>query len=188
MANIASWNVRGLNWPNKQEDVKTFLQKNQISLIGLLETKAKKEKVQTVAARSFQGWEWQHNFHQTAKGRIWVAWKPQVYRIQVLKKTEQLLHCVAFNVSTLEKFFITYVYGFNLAQERLALWADLKDIATYTSEAWCILGDFNAILHPEDRMGGTEVTDPEIKDFADCMFNCELQEMRGTGGLFFMDE
>ncbi|KAJ8446811.1 hypothetical protein Cgig2_016121 [Carnegiea gigantea] len=39
-----NWNVRGLNWPNKQEDVKAFLYSNQISLIGLLETKVKKEK------------------------------------------------------------------------------------------------------------------------------------------------
>ncbi|KAJ8445790.1 LOW QUALITY PROTEIN: hypothetical protein Cgig2_027871 [Carnegiea gigantea] len=34
----------GLNWPNKQEDVKAFLYSNQISLIGLLETKVRKRK------------------------------------------------------------------------------------------------------------------------------------------------
>jgi len=95
MVNIASWNVRGLNRPKKQEDVKAFLQKYQISLIGLLETKVKEEKVRAVAARLFQGWEWHHNFNQTAKGRIWVVWKRQVYRIQILKVTDQLIHCAA---------------------------------------------------------------------------------------------
>jgi len=39
MDNIASWNIRGLNWPNKQEDVKLFLHINNIGLVGLLETK-----------------------------------------------------------------------------------------------------------------------------------------------------
>ena len=181
MVNIASWNIRGLNWPNKQEDVKIFLQKNQISFIGLLETKVKKEKVHTVASRIFHGWEWQHNFNHNAKGRIWVAWKPQVYRVQILKITEQMIHCEAHHVTKLEKFFITYVYGFNHAQERLALWEDLQNIANSMTEAWCVLGDFNAILHPEDRMGGTEVIDSEIRDFSDCLLYCELEEMRNSG-------
>jgi len=87
-------------------------------------------------------------------------------------------------VNTLDNFCITYVYGFNQAQERLALWADLQDIATYMTEAWCVLGDFNAILHSEDRMGGTEVTDSEIRDFADSVFNCKLHEMRNTGAYY----
>lgn len=76
MGNISSWNVRGLNWPNKQEDIKAFLQKCQIGLIGLLEIMVKEEKVLAVAARMFQGWEWHHNFNQSTKGCIWVAWKP----------------------------------------------------------------------------------------------------------------
>ncbi|KAJ8435393.1 hypothetical protein Cgig2_009644 [Carnegiea gigantea] len=177
MVNIASWNVRGLNWPNKQEDY-------QISLIGLLETKVKEKKVQAVANRLFQGWEWHHNFNQTAKGRIWVSWKPQVYSIQILKVTDQLIHCVILKVSTLDKFFIISVHGFNLAQQRHALRLDLQGIAAYVTEAWCVLGDFNAILHTEDRMGGIEVTDSEIRDFVDCVFNCELQEMQSTGAYY----
>jgi len=39
MSLIASWNVQGLNWPNKQEDVKLFLQQNDIGMVGLIETK-----------------------------------------------------------------------------------------------------------------------------------------------------
>ena len=53
MDNIASWNIRGLNWPNKQEDVKIFLHSNKIGLVGLLETKIKEKNIQKVAARMF---------------------------------------------------------------------------------------------------------------------------------------
>jgi len=81
---------------------------------------------------------------------------------------------------TLDKLY----NGFNLAQERLALWEDLQEIANHMSEAWCVLGDFNAILHSPDRIGGTEVNDLEIRDFADCMLNCELQEMRSMGAYY----
>jgi len=53
MSHIASWNVTGLNWPNKQEDVKLFLQLKNVCLIGLLETKIKGQKVDEIASNIF---------------------------------------------------------------------------------------------------------------------------------------
>jgi len=37
MAKFLSWNVRGMNGPNKQEDIKIFLQQHQASMVGFLE-------------------------------------------------------------------------------------------------------------------------------------------------------
>lgn len=48
-----------------------------------------------------------------------------------------------------------------------------------------VLGDFNAILYIEDKMGGTAVTEFELRDFASLVDNCELQEMRSTGAYYF---
>jgi len=45
MDNILSWNVRSLNAPTKQEDVKRFLHAQGVKLVALLETKVKKENV-----------------------------------------------------------------------------------------------------------------------------------------------
>ncbi|KAJ8419711.1 LOW QUALITY PROTEIN: hypothetical protein Cgig2_028801 [Carnegiea gigantea] len=45
MVSVSSWNIRGLNWPNKQEDVHSFLQFNKVGLIGLLETKVKEKNL-----------------------------------------------------------------------------------------------------------------------------------------------
>ncbi|KAJ8427987.1 hypothetical protein Cgig2_012075 [Carnegiea gigantea] len=39
MDNIIAWNVRGLNNPNKLEDIKVFLNKHEVGLVALLETK-----------------------------------------------------------------------------------------------------------------------------------------------------
>ncbi|KAJ8422267.1 LOW QUALITY PROTEIN: hypothetical protein Cgig2_000655 [Carnegiea gigantea] len=43
MVSISSWNIRGLNWPNEQEDVHSFLQFNKVGMRGLLETKVKEK-------------------------------------------------------------------------------------------------------------------------------------------------
>ncbi|KAJ8422552.1 hypothetical protein Cgig2_033475 [Carnegiea gigantea] len=81
----------------------------------------------------------------------------------------------------MKTFFITFVYGANQELQRRPLWEDLIHITKEMDEAWCVLGDFNAVLYPGDRVGGTEVQLHEIKSFGDCITNCELQELRNNG-------
>ena len=58
MVGITSWNIRGLNWPNKQDDVHSFLQLNIVGMIGLLATKVKEMNVKKVVGKAFPGWYW----------------------------------------------------------------------------------------------------------------------------------
>ncbi|KAJ8433454.1 hypothetical protein Cgig2_014495 [Carnegiea gigantea] len=76
-ATLQDWNIRGLNWPNKQEDVKIFLHEKQIGLVGLLETKVKEKNVEKL----------------NTKGRIWVAWRPCQYVVHIISMDEQFIHC-----------------------------------------------------------------------------------------------
>ena len=115
MDRICSWNIRGLNQPNKQEDIKIFLSNKHIGLVGLLEIKVKERNVEKVANRLFQGWKWQHHFQLSTKGRIWVAWKPGQYHVQIISMIEQYIHCKATQITTMKGFFITFVCGANQA-------------------------------------------------------------------------
>ena len=40
--------------------------------------------------------------------------------------------------------------------------------------AWGVLGDFNAILHPKQRMGGDGTQKEQLIDFAKCLEESEL--------------
>ena len=95
MDRICSWNIRGLNWPNNQEDAKIFLHEKRIGFIGLLETKVKESKVDLIAHNIFHGWIWHHNFTLCNKGRIWITWRPQFYKVDVLSQSDQYIHCKA---------------------------------------------------------------------------------------------
>ena len=57
MDNILVWNIRGLNSPNKQEDIQVFLNKERVGLVALLETKVKQENIAQVAGKVFGGWQ-----------------------------------------------------------------------------------------------------------------------------------
>ena len=50
MDNILGWNVRGLNGPNKQKDVKTFYNINKVGLACLMETKVKSRNFSNVVS------------------------------------------------------------------------------------------------------------------------------------------
>ena len=181
MDSIIAWNIRGLNWPNKQEDLKAFLHTTKIGIVGLMETKIKMNNDRKVASNTFPGWRWDNNSTPMIKGRVWIAWHPRSYDVKVLKKSEQFIHCYATQMSTNKGFFITFVYGLNQEQQRKIMWEDLQLISQHMTEAWCILGDFNAILYKEDRRGGNDVLNTEIREMADFIENGDLQEMKWHG-------
>ena len=110
MDNLSSWNIRGLNWPNKQEESKLFLHSNHIGLVDLLETKVKLHKVDKIAGSLFLGWQWVHNYTANIHGQIWVAWHPRFYALEVLLITERLIHGKATQLGMQRAFFVTFVY------------------------------------------------------------------------------
>jgi len=85
--------------------------------------------------------------------------------VQILTQSDQFIHCKATQNNTMKTFFITFVYGSNQELQRRLLWDDLTHIARGMDEAWCVLGDFDVVLYPGDRMGGTEVQLHEIQSF-----------------------
>ncbi|KAJ8420695.1 hypothetical protein Cgig2_021609 [Carnegiea gigantea] len=97
---------------------------------------------------------------------------------QVLKKSDQILHCYVVQLNTHKKFFLTIVYGMNHNHQRHSMWEDLLDLSHQMQGAWYILGDFNAILYKEDRREGDVTYDKEIKEMLDFMEIEDLQEMR----------
>ncbi|KAJ8423045.1 hypothetical protein Cgig2_021864 [Carnegiea gigantea] len=64
--------------------------------------------------------------------------------------------------------------------QRQQLWHSMRSIAGSIQEAWCIMGDFNAVLHPQERLEGEEVQHREVVDFAKCLDDCDIQETNKT--------
>ena len=41
--NLACWNIRGLHLPHKQDEIRSLVHVNKVSIIGILETKVKRK-------------------------------------------------------------------------------------------------------------------------------------------------
>lgn len=133
MNSIISWNIRGLNSPAKQEDVRVFLRQQKIGMIAFLETKVQHKNIQQVAAKICPKWEHVHNTEENERGRILILWQPRYYQFRPLFHSDQMVHGEAIQLSTKKRFLISFIYGSNLEEERAPLWADIIRIAQNTA-------------------------------------------------------
>ncbi|XP_070040510.1 uncharacterized protein LOC142168794 [Nicotiana tabacum] len=75
------------------------------------------------------------------------------------------------------------VYGFNDAILRRKLWEDIKEIHDHMAEPWAVMGDFNCVLHIDERIW-SPVTLSEIREFKQCVDECTLQDMKSLGAFY----
>ncbi|XP_057529797.1 uncharacterized protein LOC130808335 [Amaranthus tricolor] len=97
--------------------------------------------------------------------------------------TDQLIHTEILVNATRLKFLCTFVYGHNDVKKRDSLWKFLLDTATSQSKPWCVGGDFNAIMHYDDRIGSI-VREKEIRPMAYCMQQCRLHDVKSMGRFY----
>ncbi|XP_062103113.1 uncharacterized protein LOC133814132 [Humulus lupulus] len=118
-----AWNIRGLNNPKKQVEIKQLIWNMKIGVVGLLETRVKTQKLGEVYIRMFSGWCFSSN-------NAWLR-----------------------SNNGHEGFLVTFIYAFNDANGREILWRDLKILARDHKQPWVVLGDFNDILNADERVG-----------------------------------
>ncbi|KAJ8430000.1 hypothetical protein Cgig2_033925 [Carnegiea gigantea] len=147
-------------------------------------SRVRKENELEVAQRLSGGWQWHTNASRDEKGRLWVAWRPNNYSMEVLTSTHQLIHCKVRTLMDQKMMYITYVYGDNSKTMRRQLWEDIEAISIHMSTPWGVMGDFNSVLHPNERLGGNAIEEGDIRDFAKCLLRSELHELKSTGAFF----
>lgn len=83
------------------------------------------------------------------------------------------------------RFFISFIYGFNTAIERRSLWTDLLNVQSLIGNdvAWCLLGDFNVCLGPEETSNGSNWS-ASMMEFRDFIVEVGVTDLNCTGPLF----
>ncbi|OIT21135.1 hypothetical protein A4A49_35599 [Nicotiana attenuata] len=81
-------------------------------------------------------------------------------------------------------YWITAVYARNSAVKRRKLWNKLRNMSNRVNGPWSILGDFNIIMAPEEKKGGTPHVLSKSADFISCMDDCGMTDLGYTGNPF----
>ncbi|XP_019234330.1 PREDICTED: uncharacterized protein LOC109214833 [Nicotiana attenuata] len=182
--NWLSWNVRGANKKYKKKELRKYIKTKHITLAGITEIKVREHKATTVAAVVAPNWGFLNNYRSAINGRIWLPWDSRLYIVAKLKEEAQLLHCQVNTIASNKTYVITVIYGYNTCEKRKSMWDTLKVLAQGMNMPWLIVGNFNAMLYPQDKLYGNPVQYGEIKDFNDCIHELILNEVRWTGDYY----
>ncbi|KAK4389819.1 hypothetical protein Sango_2318900 [Sesamum angolense] len=111
--------------------------------------------------------------------QIWFFRGPDV-RCQVLVDHEQLLHVRLESNKWPKPLFVTAVYGKCDTVEQRALWDALRAVSVGASP-WIVGGDFNTILSPDERSGGSAPSGLAMSNFHDAIADNALVDAGYVG-------
>ncbi|XP_059306386.1 uncharacterized protein LOC132057799 [Lycium ferocissimum] len=164
----------------KQRELKEFLKKNKVDLMGCYETKVRDNKASKVQHALASGWSFTCNYGSAINGRIWLIWNASV-DLLVVKETNRAVQCLVHNRNSTFSSTITFIYGLHTVADRLTLWQQLRDMHNTIQGPWLIVGDFNNGLIVNDRINGAPVHQAEITDFQDYMEDLGLGTLTRSG-------
>ncbi|GAU47271.1 hypothetical protein TSUD_280940 [Trifolium subterraneum] len=72
---------------------------------------------------------------------------------------------------------LTSFWGYSDSARRRQSWNLLRDLASMSSDPWCIIGDFNDLLSSEDKRGGPERLSWLYNGFRNAVSDCSLLDM-----------
>lgn len=157
------------------------MEQQQISLVGLLETRVKAAKMGALYLSIFRGWCFTSNIGWHRGGRIVVAWDPHTFSINEIVGNSQFMHLQLTLVDRKIGFNATIIYAYNKEEERRSLWRNL--ILLQSKQPWIVMGDFNDILSVEDRIGVRGHSSPGV-EFRSCVNQCGLENIPYCGSRF----
>ncbi|KAK4438694.1 hypothetical protein Salat_0203900 [Sesamum alatum] len=128
---------------------------NNLCLLGILETKLAASAIPRILHRSFPGWCQVNNFEMITGGHILVIWYPTIIDLQPKDISQQVIHCRVTRKSSQLSFSISFTYGLYSVVNRRSMWEKLSELGQNLNMHWLILGDFNCVRSPEEKLGVT---------------------------------
>ncbi|XP_060210726.1 uncharacterized protein LOC132637688 [Lycium barbarum] len=116
-------------------------------------------------------------------GKLWIFWNGD-HQTVVVDSTDQQITIKKFYIPLNCDLFITAVYAKCTPSERQDLWADLINVHNKIQGPWCIGGDFNVILDPDEKLGGKPHRMGNNFDFSTCMDSYGVTDLGFVGPKF----
>lgn len=184
MLKIGTWNIRGLNNPLKQKEVRSVISANKFSLMDVVETKVRDVNLQATINLCFpRDWKAIHNFNSGPVARIILGWDSSIFQLLVVFQSEQIIVVDVLVLEDKRNFLLSVVYGHNGIRERRHLWDDMRTIFTSVGlKPWLQLGDLNEVRTSAERLVGFDCH--AAAELNQCLIDISQDDMPSKGFWF----
>ncbi|WCJ18474.1 Retrovirus-related Pol polyprotein from type-1 retrotransposable element R2 [Euphorbia peplus] len=149
MIKILYWNCRGIGNPQTQRTLQGFCLKHRPDFLCLTEPMVDFSSIAPNFWKSIS-----MNFLSTNDRvfpTIWVFHRIDLNNLSIISRHEQHVTLEVETSGNVHR--ISLVYGNVLATRRRALWDDILLLKSTFSGSWVLMGDFNALLGPQEKTG-----------------------------------
>eukprot|EP00253_Pinus_taeda_P008137 PITA_08137 len=174
---LLSWNSRGMGHPSKSTALRDLLQNERPEILLIQETKQNQNEMQKIidAQKNFSG---ASSNSRGASGGIVTMWNNQYWDC---KSTIYNQNWLRTNLNSKEEncdLIIYNVYIPNHYREKEQCWKELKEnIDNEQTPNIILAGDFNLILHANEKRGGNFIHDPFRSQLEGIMSEHELVDI-----------
>lgn len=175
--NILSWNIRGVNDPDRRATVNETISASSCQIVCLQESKLENIDCYTAA---FLGGQRLKRFAQRpasgTRGGILLLWDELVVDVSNITLTTFCLSAMIHVKGTEVHFKLTTVYGPTDPACKDAFFNELVSQKPPNGVMWLANGDFNQIIRASDK-NKRNVNRSRINRFRAALNTCELQEI-----------
>lgn len=115
-------------------------------------------------------------------GGIWLGWKSSIH-VKVIRNHAQFILTRVWSTSISVPIMIAFVYGSPNRKKRQDLWRSLRASTLVGQTSWVSIGDFNAILASNEKLGGSSPS-KRFSHFGDFVESSDLHDLGFTGSYF----
>ncbi|XP_026435852.1 uncharacterized protein LOC113333645 [Papaver somniferum] len=115
-----------------------------------------------------------HNSTSSTKGNLWLFWNASLSTPQVISMSSQMV------TVSIGEVLVSGVHPHVKKSQRKFLWSEME-IISQIQKPWVVLGDFNAIISPEEKFGGKAPDRISMIDFFHCLNECNLIQASSIG-------
>ncbi|KAL0431508.1 UNVERIFIED_CONTAM: hypothetical protein Sradi_0776800 [Sesamum radiatum] len=180
---ILSWNCRGAGRPEFLTAARDLIHRTTPEIFIVLDTRMHEERAHPLIQRlpftdcivlSALGFA----------GGIWVLWNAAVTTVRQMRLGPRTTHLEVEHKTGEDPFILSAVYNHPQPNLQHQVWDELNSISDLiNNHKWLLIGDFNCILHPHEKIGGNFYP-TRILRFSECMNYCNLLDLGYIGHKF----
>lgn len=172
------WNIRGVGNSGSRRGLKEVVFSNKVELVAISEPKISINNAPALGRYLKMG-----GFAScsSTSPKLWVFWQDS-YILDVVDSSDQYITLGhKTDTDNIYSAFYSFVYASNDANQRKALFGDLISFAGSISVPWMIGGDFNCVLRPSEKQGGSLPALSVMADFNGFVVSAGLMDAGFSG-------